>query len=73
MFVFRSCNFYREIFIELYLLAVKYTECVEHKMCRGGRFLDAKGKPLMFNFWRRQYFFSSLFLRLVVVTVVVQA
>lgn len=31
MFVFRGCNIYWGIFIELYLLAVKYTECVEYK------------------------------------------
>lgn len=33
MFVFTGCNIYWEIFIELYLLAVKYTEFMENKVC----------------------------------------
>lgn len=73
MFVFIGCNICWEIFIELCFLAVKYTECVEQKTCLGGRLLGAKGKTPTFHVWRRQHFFSSLFLRPVVVTVVVQA
>ena len=57
IFVFRHCSVYWEIFIELYLLAVKYTECVERKACLGGRLLGMKGIILTCHFWRRQVFF----------------
>lgn len=60
MFVFRGCNIYWEIFIELYLLAGKYTERVEHKTCLGGRLLDAKGKTPIFIFGEGSTFFLTV-------------
>lgn len=39
IFVFRGCNIYWEISIDLCFLAAKYSECVEYKTYFGGRIL----------------------------------